>query len=77
MSRSSTDGRKLPRWYTVTYRGTAEMVVRLLAETPEDARQRAEDGNYEEAADITWVPNEPYTVKVRVDSIESATTREP
>ena len=55
-----------PRWYTVTYRGAAEMVVRVLAETPEDARQRAEDGDYEDMTDIQFVRGAPYTTKVRL-----------
>lgn len=54
------------KWYSVDFRGTAEMRVFVLASTPEEARQRAEDGNYESDADLAWVPGKPYTMKVRV-----------
>jgi len=54
------------KWYSVTYRGTAEMQVWVLADTPEQARQRAEDGNYEDATQIEFVKGKPYTMKVRL-----------
>jgi hypothetical protein len=54
------------KWYTVTYRGPAEMVVWVLAETPEGARQRAEDGNYDDASDVEFIKGKPYTMKVMV-----------
>lgn len=54
------------KWYTVTYRGTAEMVTWVLADTPEDARQRAEDGDYNDASQVEFVKDKPYTMKVRV-----------
>lgn len=53
------------KWYTVTFRGTAEMTVQVLADTPEEARQRAEDGNYEDSTDIEFVKWKPYTARVR------------
>ena len=55
----------MPDWYTITYRGTAEMTVRVLADSPEDARQRAEDGDYEDESDIQFLKGRPYTTKVR------------
>jgi hypothetical protein len=56
----------MPKWYTVTYRGTAEMEVWVLADTPENARQRAEDGNYDDATPVEFVRGKPYTMKVRI-----------
>lgn len=56
------------KWYTVTYRGTAEMTVWVLAETPENARQRAEDGDYDDASQVEFVKGKPYTMKVRIAS---------
>jgi hypothetical protein len=41
------------------------MTAWVLAETPEEARQRAEDGNYEDATDIEFLKGRPYTMKVR------------
>jgi len=54
------------KWYTVTWRGTAEMTAWVLAETPESARERAEDGNYDDASDIEFLKGKPYTMKVRL-----------
>jgi hypothetical protein len=66
------------KWYTVTWRGTAEMVVCVLANTPEDACQRAEDGYYEEVSEIEFLNGEPFTTKVRVaEPDEVAAVREP
>lgn len=56
----------MTKWYTVTYRGTAEMTVWVLADTPDGARMRAEEGKYDEAADAEFVKGKPYTMKVRV-----------
>lgn len=55
-----------PKWYDVTFRGTAQMTVRVLADTPDEARMRAEDGYYDDATDIEFVKGRPYTLKVRV-----------
>lgn len=54
------------KWYSVTFRCTAEMVVWVLADTPEEARMRAEDAEYDDATDIEFVKNKPYTMKVRL-----------
>lgn len=54
------------KWYEVTFRGPAEMTVLVLAETPESARQRAEDGNYEDSSDVEFLKGKPYTMKIRV-----------
>lgn len=60
------------KWYEVIFRGTAEMKVLVLADSPESARQRAEDGNYEESSDIEFVRGKPYTMKVRLASAVDA-----
>lgn len=54
------------KWYAVTYRAEAEMTVMVLADTPDEARMRAEDGQYEDATDIAFLKGRPYTIKVRV-----------
>jgi hypothetical protein len=53
------------KWYTVTYRGTAEMTVWVLADTPDEARMRAEEAEYDEASPVEFVRGKPYTMKVR------------
>jgi hypothetical protein len=54
------------KWYAVTYRGTAEMVVWVLADTPDEARMRAEEAEYDDASDVEFVKGKPYTMKVRL-----------
>ena len=56
----------MPKWYTVTYRGTAEMTVWVLADTPDEARMRAEDAEYDDATQVEFVRGKRYTTKVRV-----------
>jgi hypothetical protein len=53
------------KWYTVTYRAPAEMVVWVLAKTPDDARMRAEEGQYDDATDIEFLKGRAYTMKVK------------
>lgn len=65
------------KWYAVTFRAPAEMTVQVLADSPEAARQRAEDGNYEDLTDIAFVKGQPYTMKVRVLPDPIAAQREP
>jgi hypothetical protein len=52
-------------WFAVTFRAPAEMVVWVLADTPDEARMRAEDVQYEDATDVEFVKGRPYTMKVR------------
>jgi hypothetical protein len=54
------------RWWSVTYRGTAEMVVWVKAESAEDAKAAAENGNYEEATQIEWAENKRYTMRANL-----------
>lgn len=54
------------KWYEVTYRAPAEMTVLVLASSPESARQRAEDGNYDDASQVEFLRGKPYTMKVRL-----------
>jgi hypothetical protein len=56
-----------PKWYSVTFRGTAEMVVWVLADTPDEARMRAEDVQYEDQTEVEFVKGKAYTMKVRRD----------
>jgi len=56
----------MSKWYAVTYRGTAEMVVWVLANSPKQARMSAEEGNYDDASDVEFVRGKPYTMKVRL-----------
>lgn len=56
----------MTKWYAVTYRGTAEMTVWVLADTPDEARMRAEDVQYDDASDVEFVKGKPYTMKVRL-----------
>lgn len=53
--------------YEVTFTAPAQLRVHVLAETPQEALLRAEEGNYEEADDsgIEFVKGRPYTTKVR------------
>jgi hypothetical protein len=53
-------------WWQVTYRGTAEMVVWVHAETRQDAFTAAEDGDYEEASPVEFVRGRPYTMKAQL-----------
>ena len=59
-SRSDAD-----RWYSVTYRGTAEMTVWVEADSAQAAKQKAEDGEYEHVTPIEFVKGRPYTMKTR------------
>ena len=54
------------KWYAVTYRSTAEMTVWVLADSPDEARIRAEDVQYDDASDVEFVRGKPYTMKVRL-----------
>lgn len=54
------------KWYAVTYRGTAEMVVWVQSDSPENARSAAENGDYEEASAVEFVKGKTYTMKVKL-----------
>ncbi len=51
--------------WLVTYRGTAEMVVWVEADTVADAKRAAENGDYEDVSQIEFVKGRPYTMKVK------------
>lgn len=54
-----------PKWYAVTYRGTAEMTVWVKAESATDAKRAAEDVEYEDATPVEFVKGRPYTMKAK------------
>jgi hypothetical protein len=54
------------KWYTVTFRGTAEMVVWVEAESATEARQLADDAEYDDATDVEFVKGKPYTMKAKL-----------
>jgi len=56
----------MSRWWAVTYRGTAEMVVWVQADSAADARRAAEAVEYDDASDVEFVKGRPYTMKARL-----------
>lgn len=54
------------KWYAVTYRGTAEMVVWVEAKSANDAKDMAELGQYDDATAVEFVKGKPYTMKARL-----------
>jgi hypothetical protein len=54
-------------WYAVTYRGTAEMVVWVEAESATEAKAKAENVEYEDATQVEFVKGKPYTMKAKPD----------
>jgi len=53
------------KWWAVTYRGTAEMIVWVKAESATDAKAQAEDVQYDDATQVEFVKGRPYTMKAR------------
>lgn len=54
------------KWYSVTFRGTAEMTVWVEAESVADARRAAEEVEYDDATDVEFVKGRPYTMKAKL-----------
>lgn len=53
------------KWWAVTFRGTAEMVVWVKAERADEAKARADAVLYEDATDVEFVKGRPYTLKAK------------
>jgi len=56
----------MKRWWQVTYRGTAEMTVWVQADDAADARAQAEACEYDDASDVEFVRDKPYTMKAKL-----------
>lgn len=63
---SSEVSKPSSKWYSVTFRGTAEMMVWVEAESAAEARQLADDAEYDEATAVEFVKGRPYTMKARL-----------
>ena len=55
----------MEHWFAVTYRAPAEMTVWVRAKNKTQAKERAEDGQYDDATPVEFVRGRPYTMKVR------------
>lgn len=55
------------RWWAVTYRGTAEMVVWVQADSATEAKAAAERTEYDDATPVEFVKGKPYTMKAKPD----------
>ena len=54
------------RWWSVTFRSTAEMTVWVQATDAADARRAADNVEYDDASDVEFVRGKPYTMKAKL-----------